>query len=276
MLSRGSSRFAAAPKTPRDPSIAARPFVERRSSALPARSGSLSQGRSTEGSLEPTPRRRGSAFSFSTIEIGVGSSKGTGPSPAGDLDVVQRMQVGWVPNNAWRTGGNIRNHAGYTGLLPAHTGDDVGDFSTPTKNAVAASSAAGAGLGGVLPPAAPGGPAPISDHSNTQLDPRPNAERVMPEIDHIVPFAQWGSNDVRNARVLSTLENRVGGPPARPGAAQRDLIALENDPYNAIPRGGVLTLPDVNHLLTNFAGVAPVGGIAALTPGHLQALWNIP
>lgn len=130
--------------------------------------------------------------------------------------LLQRFKVGYAPNNVWLAN-NVPATADYAGILPGNL--DWADFDNP-QLFIAAN---GVHYGATPHPHTVPHRAPVlkanSDESGTAL------ESISPEVDHIVPIAIRGTNDPRNARVLSSFENR-NALTSRPNAAQKDLIAL--------------------------------------------------
>ncbi|MBQ4863473.1 hypothetical protein J8L98_17460 [Pseudoalteromonas sp. MMG013] len=144
---------------------------------------------------------------------------GEGKNYNANTSTIQRVHIGREPTNP----NDYRNVTRRTGSTTAHYGG--GPFNI--HGGVYASNLAN--NPNVVPTALPAGVAGgISDHSNQQLLDRNNASNYVPEIDHIVPRAQWGSNSYSNARVISQSENNspaVDGN--RPNANQISVIAHE-------------------------------------------------
>src|SRR5205807_2020181 len=90
------------------------------------------------------------------------------------------------------------------------------------------------GLGAGLIPAVPPIYGNASDASKKQLLNPIEAAKIRPEIDHIVPKKEGGSNDERNARVLSQREN-ISPTTVRPGVgiAKRQMITTDVKTWQA-------------------------------------------
>ena len=114
------------------------------------------------------------------------------------------------------------------------------------------------------------GAAPVSDESGTQLKDVQEAHNVCPEVDHIIAFSDWGSNDPRNARVVNYRENRASGTTR---TNQFRIVALENDPYLPVNQGDVLTVAQVNQLLQREDRAA-VGQMNQLTDEMISTIYD--
>ncbi|WP_292996413.1 DUF4157 domain-containing protein [Nitrosomonas sp.] len=104
-----------------------------------------------------------------------------------------------------------------------------------------------------------------SDHSSNSLLDRTWASNQTPEIDHIVPVLNYGSNSYNNARVLSKTENN-NGVAARPGGGAINTIAhhriqiTDAGGYNhTVAQGGALDGNDLARV-TTFGGIGAVIG----------------
>lgn len=171
--------------------------------------------------------------------------------------VVQRMRIGKIPQQAWLNQ-YVPAHAAYQALGP---GTDVADFPHPRVTAILNANAAHYQGQPVLPAAAPAaGPDPVSDVSQTQLMHAGNARNITPQVDHSVPYSQWGCNDPRNARVLSSAENRAAATPRPPAF---DLVALETK--HGIAAGTILGLNEVNQELARLNRGHVAGAISDQT-----------
>jgi hypothetical protein len=153
-----------------------------------------------------------------------------------------------VPNN-YRT---ITTSAGYTAN---HYG--AGPFNIHAG--VYGNNRANAGVA-VVPVATVDGK---SDHSSVSLLDRNWASNNTPELDHIVPVAQYGANSYNNARVLSVIENNNNAA-ARPGGGNIVTKVYKN---TRIRDGGGYdnTINAGNNLVAgDQARVATFGGIGAV------------
>lgn len=102
-----------------------------------------------------------------------------------------------------------------------------------------------------------------SDHSNLSLLDRTWASDQTPEIDHIVPVANYGSNSYNNARVLSKTENNNNAT-ARPGGgaikttAHHSIRIHDAGGYdNTIVQGSALN-PNDEQRVNVFGGIGAV------------------
>ena len=173
------------------------------------------------------------------------------PAPVGpDFDAVptlpptggaiQMIRAGFVPSNpnAWRKTTRLTTNANLGGIdggnsFSAAQSEDVRDNNTGRAPNVALN------LNATL----------ADDADNTALLPRDVASQRAPEIDHIVPRAQWGANDSRNARVLSKDNNT--GPVGRPRLQQGEVrIAVYEDIQLKANRaaGALLSRADITDL----------------------------
>ena len=101
-----------------------------------------------------------------------------------------------------------------------------------------------------------------SDESGNELYTGAELHNYVAQVDHIVPYNSWGSNDYRNARVLSASENVAVGT-SRPAVNNFRLISHENRNVNGVHYGfeEILSQPKVANLVdeaedeyTNGAG----------------------
>ena len=157
--------------------------------------------------------------------------------------VVQRIPVGFVPTATFGT-----PYGGLNDPANSRSGDEP--FTKAQRNAIYNDNIANRGAR----PARPVHNGPVSDVSGNQLLQRSEATSLTPEIDHIVPRANEGANDVANGRVLSKRENnQVFGIP-RPTAAQRRLAVYESIDVKHGPYGGNWSADDGDHLNLNQVG----------------------
>ena len=182
--------------------------------------------------------------------------------------LLQRMRIGKIPDAAF-----LAAHVPAAGAYGAlGFGDDVSDFNNAVRTQVVATNATyyAANPAGVHAHA-PAGVPPVSDESLTQLATRVDVNEVTPEVDHSVPFKDWGCNDPRNARVLNARENRASAT-SRPGAGFR-LVALEDEHDVAqANQGDVLTLNQI-HALQDDLEVPNSGSIVAMTPDEIGQIY---
>lgn len=101
-----------------------------------------------------------------------------------------------------------------------------------------------------------------------------------PEVDHIIPAAQEGANDTRNARILSRNENTAPGtskpaPKRKKNAQYTRPITIQGRGRNA---GDSLTLADLTDLIrfhTGFYVPFPTwAAVTALHVGTIRAIAN--
>jgi hypothetical protein len=188
-------------------------------------------------------------------------------TPVKNRRFLQLWRVGYIPNAAWRAN-NIPAHGAYQGIS---LGNGIADFDNGTKTAILnANRAHYTANAHPNPLMMAHNQPPLSDHSAAQLWP------TSPEIDHAVPVTELGSNDSRNARVLSDAENKPGQPVPRTNANERDVIALEAEPFfTHRNRGDVLTAGDINTFLTNAGSDTHVVGIANVDSNVIRELANL-
>lgn len=178
---------------------------------------------------------------------------------SGGVVGVQRIDVGFIPANFPMP---------YAGLPDPQAGlrRNGSNPFTPGQRAAVIADNIFNNMPGVAVPNQVG---PLSDESANQLMEPAEATDMYPEIDHIVPAAEEGANDTRNARVLSKLENYDPATP-RPNANQRRLAVYDRI---RITQGGyywnwndgdVLSFQAVNQLL-DYAGVGRIHAFAAAT-----------
>ena len=136
---------------------------------------------------------------------------------------LQRLQVGVVPS----VPGNYRN---YTDLGGDGNGWSFatwggGNFNASDRNHVYDNNVQNAPDNPPAPDLADD--PPVSDDSGDTLLTPGDASDIYPEVDHIVPVADMGANDWKNARILSKRENNNGAP-ARPGVGARTLRTYQD------------------------------------------------
>jgi Domain of unknown function (DUF4157) len=121
------------------------------------------------------------------------------------------------------------------------------------------------GGGGPIPaPALGAGPYPRSDQSDDSLLTRQLATDLAPEVDHIVPVDDGGSNSLYNARVLSKRENNNDALVDRPDptdTAETDLMAYQNYRLTSVGSGRTF---DVN-----------AGRVLSLNAAQLFVKWAL-
>lgn len=157
--------------------------------------------------------------------------------------VVQRIPVGYIPSTAF-----ARPYAGVNDPSGNRAGDQA--FTKAQRNAIYNNNIANRGAR----PARPVHNGPVSDVSGNQLLQRSEATSLTPEIDHIVPRAEEGANDVTNGRVLSKRENnQVFGIP-RPANNQKRLAVYESIDVQNGPYGGNWSKDDGDTLTLNQVG----------------------
>ncbi len=133
------------------------------------------------------------------------------------------MRIGRIPSQTWRQN-NIPAHAEYSGIA-ALAQHDVMDFKPVQRQAILAANQAYI-ANNILNPAKAArlkGGFFISDHSANALRVLTDYMAIIAEVDHIIPYQHWGSNDYRNARVLSKAENVAAGI-ARPGVNDIEYV----------------------------------------------------
>ncbi len=104
----------------------------------------------------------------------------------------------------------------YTNAYNVQNPDGGLDFSQPRKIDEVNKNYATAN-----PPAFPAINPQVSDASGNGLVYIDDSSKLTPEVDHIVERRNGGSNDLRNARVVSKKENNDGTPPR---AANYDIV----------------------------------------------------
>lgn len=107
---------------------------------------------------------------------------------------------------------------------------------------------------------------PLQDDSDDSALLRPaSAKNMAPEVDHIVPKKYNGSNDMRNARVLSK-GNNTSSATTRPSNAQSGVAVYENVTVNntAYNSGAILSDTDMNKAGTVYGKNSPSGIVNTL------------
>ena len=176
------------------------------------------------------------------------------PESASSGEPAQMFQVGLVPTTAWRTGHITVDYGPVRVLGPhldggAHFGADINRVLN--RNSAVMNWLAFTGAAPALPPLAAD---LVSDDDRSALISRANATLVAPEIDHIVPRASKGSNDMLNARVLSKGQNNAPGT-ARPTEGADEIRALwyeASDNNIGAVRGQPVTMNIINNLDNMF------------------------
>ena len=163
---------------------------------------------------------------------------------------IQMIHVGREPDIP----DNYRARTRIAGSTPAHYGG--GDFNI--QAGVLADNAGN--ITGAVAPAAVTYDYE-SDHVGRPLLSRISASQNSPEVDHIVPKANLGSNSYNNARVLSKSENAPGAAVLRPAAgnivttAHQNIRIRDNIGYDhTTAQGGQLNALDLARIAT-FGGL---------------------
>jgi hypothetical protein len=134
-----------------------------------------------------------------------------GDSKSGGKNIIQRyIRAGYIPNDG-------PFGLDYTNAYNVQHPDGKTDFSQPRKVDEVNKNYAVA-----HPPAFTAISPQISDSSGTGLVYIDDSSKLTPEVDHIVERRYGGSNDLRNARVVSKKENNDGAP-AR--SASYDIVS---------------------------------------------------
>ena len=208
-----------------------------------------------------------------------GSSHQIQPISAINSDAVQLFAIGMVPANP----GNWRHYTN----LNAQGGNGGGwDFSAGQKTAVRDDNRANAaGAAPVL--VDPGGGFPMSDSTQGALMTAAQANIFAPQVDHIVEAANFGANDLENARLLSQGEKNghIGLGLGRPAVANQRMRTYEqltiaagvgapgyvNNAVGVIARYDTLNLDQIK-TLARYAGGWAVGGYGALNNGIIGGI----
>jgi hypothetical protein len=130
---------------------------------------------------------------------------------------IQRINVGYIPTNAgqYRT---VTNLGGYSG--DTVRGDKA--FNNTQRGYVYGNNIANGGNNRAMPVPQGGIPGNDSTQNGAGLMNREWASLYEPEVDHIVPRADGGANDYRNARIISK-NNNTNGQMNRPNRNEQDL-----------------------------------------------------
>lgn len=169
--------------------------------------------------------------------------------------VAQLLKIGKIPNDAWRSA-NVPSHAQYTALAAASTiQHDTADFKN-LDEILAANAKHFSTAPRIANPAPAPGHTLASDYSAKELRRTQEFTGQIANIDHIVDYNYWGSNDFRNARVVSANENNPG-PISRPGN-NIDLISNETKTINgaALTANNTIPISDINLLLSEADNLA--------------------
>ncbi len=186
---------------------------------------------------------------------------------------VQTYRVGLIPTLAWRNAHVATNYTPAR-VLGGHL-DARAEFAGDAARVLTRNNAA-MGVAPALPLLVTNN---RSDESNSALLSRASASLVDPEVDHIVPVARNGSNDILNARVLSKTEN-TNPATSRPIEANNEIRAIwyEQDDESIganegrpITRGIIENLRDYGYLINPNAYNYAANGEAN---GNLVALVN--
>jgi len=167
--------------------------------------------------------------------------KSATPSPP----VIQMLRVGFIPDTNWRKANVFTQYD----LMPLMNRHDCADFTATMRHRIldfnsARQQVAMQNGNVVANPLANVGPgALMSDISRTILHRPQRFVSHKAEVDHIIEYQHWGSNDFRNARVISSLENQPNQNHPRPSANQREVVCLESI---QIPAYQPLNLPSIN------------------------------
>jgi len=191
--------------------------------------------------------------------------------------IIQPLRVGKIPRQTFLLN-HVPAEADYGNLVGGfpQVRHDVGDFTRVMRTRIGNANADY--YDPLNNPAVPMVPNPLpvaggdyaSDEDQTQLWP---VNQLMPwilEVDHIVPYADWGCNDFRNARLLSKQQNNPNVFVARPNhfrVVSMDNLANVNHSGVTVNRGQILNAAQLNTLLQT-ARTRYNNGLQAYDPDH--------
>jgi len=173
--------------------------------------------------------------------------------------IVQPLRVGKIPRAVFLNN-NVPPEADYGNLVGSFptVRHDVGDFTAVMRTRIVNANAAY--YDPLNNPAVPMVPNALplaggdyaSDEDQTQLWPVNQLTQWILEIDHIVPYTDWGCNDFRNARLLSKQQNNPNAVVTRPHrflVVSMDNLANVNNSGVTVNRGQILNTAQLNTLL---------------------------
>lgn len=195
------------------------------------------------------------------------------------------MRIGKIPILAWRQA-NISAWQEYGAIAPIRQ-HDVADFSDLQRRRIFVANAQYI-VNAMLNPAKANtfkDDILVSDQSGHALRrPRDFVDRIA-EVDHVIDYQYWGSNDYRNARVVSKSEN-LGALP-RPGINDFEVVCyvdinlsnksvrrrtsvhgFRTDTGPILAKGQTLTLPILQWLLDYADGEYRSATDRAIRPRH--------
>ncbi len=197
---------------------------------IPSTDQNLSDQSNQLAILPLSSQKHSSVSPRNTTEIEFNPQNGKGNRPIDHSKVVQRLRIGKIPEVAFRNA-HVAPHANYYQLSqPSPYQHDCADFTLPMKRDILAENDNFwtnnfPNINPVPPVAEIYG----SDESWDELWRQQDLMGNVLNIDHIIPYAQWGSNDFRNARVVSIRENLGIALLSRPAANSFRVVCSNRD-----------------------------------------------